>query len=102
MSEDSAVAIDDEGLRRDRRTGSDERVRDERIARDEGALASVAHVALPDGVSQVDFDAALAAGRAKGQLTQDELIEALHAVELTPEVLTTLIHRVDRRGRRAR
>ena len=29
----------------------------------------------------------LAVGREKGQLTQSELIEALHTVELTPEVL---------------
>jgi RNA polymerase primary sigma factor len=62
------------------------------------ALAPVAHVALPPGVSQVDFDAALEAGRAKGQLTQAELIEALHTVELTPEVLTTLIDRVTAEG----
>ena len=39
-------------------------------------------------MSQVDFDAVLAVGREKGQLTQDEVIEALHTVELTPEVLT--------------
>ena len=50
------------------------------------------------GVSQVDFEAALAAGRDKGQLTQAELIEALHAVELTPEVLTTLIDHVTAEG----
>jgi RNA polymerase primary sigma factor len=49
-------------------------------------------------VSQVDFDAALAAGREKGQLTQGELIEALHTVELTPEVLTVLINRVTAEG----
>ena len=49
-------------------------------------------------MSQVDFEAALAAGRAKGQLTQAELIEALHAVELTPEVLTTLIDHVTAEG----
>ena len=61
-------------------------------------LAPIAHVALPAGVSQVDFEAALATGRAKGQLTQAELIEALHAVELTPEVLTTLIDRVTAEG----
>jgi RNA polymerase primary sigma factor len=61
-------------------------------------LAPIAHVALPSGVSQVDFEAALATGRAKGQLTQAELIEALHAVELTPEVLTTLIDRVTAEG----
>jgi RNA polymerase primary sigma factor len=64
----------------------------------DGPLASVAHVALPAGVSQVDFDAALAAGREKGHLTQDELIDALHAVELTPEVLATLLARINAEG----
>ncbi|MBV8462730.1 MAG: RNA polymerase sigma factor RpoD [Acidimicrobiales bacterium] len=61
-------------------------------------LASIAHVALPPGVSQIDFDAVLAIGRAKGQLTQAQLIEALHTVELTPEVLTVLIDRVTAEG----
>src|ERR1700689_4253534 len=55
-------------------------------------------VALPAGVSQVDFDAALAAGREKGHLTPDELIEALHNVELTPEVLRTLLARINAEG----
>src|SRR5580704_7381954 len=64
----------------------------------DGPLAPVAHVALPAGVSQVDFDAALAAGREKGHLTQDELIDALHAVELTPEVLATLLARINAEG----
>ncbi|HEY1650718.1 MAG TPA: RNA polymerase sigma factor RpoD [Acidimicrobiales bacterium] len=49
-------------------------------------------------MSQVDFDAVLAEGREKGQLTQGELIEALHTVELTPEVLTVLINRVTAEG----
>ncbi len=84
MSEDSAIAIDDDGV-------------DAPAARTE-SLASIAHVALPPGVSQVDFDAVLAIGREKGQLTQDELIEALHTVELTAEVLTTLIERVTTEG----
>jgi RNA polymerase primary sigma factor len=65
---------------------------------EDGPLAPVAHVALPAGVSQVDFDAALAAGREKGHLTQDELIDALHAVELTPEVLATLLARINAEG----
>jgi RNA polymerase primary sigma factor len=64
----------------------------------DGALAPVSHVALPPGVSQVDFDAALAAGRQKGHLTQDELIDALHAVELTPAVLATLLARINAEG----
>src|SRR6202451_3714249 len=62
---------------------------------EDGPLACGAHVALPAGVSQVDFDAALATGRQKGHLTQDELIDALHAVELTPEVLGALLARIN-------
>jgi RNA polymerase primary sigma factor len=86
VSEDSAIAIDNEGVDvASRATSSD-------------ALAPIAHVALPPGVSQVEFDAALATGRAKGQLTQSELIEALHTVELTPEVLTVLLDRVTAEG----
>jgi len=84
VSEDSAIAIDDDGV-------------DAPPAAPE-ALAPIAHVALPPGVSQVDFDAALAIGREKGQITQDELIEALHTVELTPEVLTTLLTRINAEG----
>ncbi len=84
MSEDTAVAIDDESM--------------EASAAAHEPLASIAHVALPAGVSQVDFEMALSIGRAKGQLTQAEMIEALHAVELTPEVLTELIDRVTAEG----
>jgi RNA polymerase primary sigma factor len=61
-------------------------------------LVAVKDVALPAGVSQVDFDAALAAGRQKGHLTPDELIDALHNVELTPEVLATLLTRINAEG----
>ncbi len=84
MSEESAVAIDEDNV--------------DTSGAPSDTLAPIAHVALPPGVSQVDFEAALAAGRAKGQLTQAELIEALHTVELTPEVLTTLIDRVTAEG----
>jgi RNA polymerase primary sigma factor len=84
VSEESAVVIDEDGV--------------DAPDAPSDTLAPIAHVALPSGVSQVDFDAALATGRAKGQLTQAELIEALHAVELTPEVLTTLIDRVTAEG----
>jgi RNA polymerase primary sigma factor len=85
VTEDTAIAIDDEGL-------------DASTAEPLDALASIAHVALPPGVSQVQFDSVLAAGRVKGHLTQDELIEALHTVELTPEVLATLISRIAAEG----
>jgi RNA polymerase primary sigma factor len=87
VSEDSAIAIDDEGV-------------DARAlpSPSPDVLAPIAHVALPAGVSQVDFEAVLAFGREKGKLTQDEVIETLHAVELTPEVLTVLIARVTAAG----
>jgi RNA polymerase primary sigma factor len=61
-------------------------------------LVAVKDEALPLGVSQVDFDAALAAGRAKGSLSPDELIEVLHNVELTPEVLVVLLARINAEG----
>jgi RNA polymerase primary sigma factor len=84
MSDDSATAVEDAA---------------------EGAptatvprLVAVKADALPAGVSQIDFDAALAAGREKGHLTPDELIEALHNVELTPEVLGALLARINAEG----
>ena len=84
MSEESAVAIDEDTV--------------DAVDAPSETLAPIAHVALPPGVSQVDFEAALAAGRAKGHLTQAELIDALRTVELTPEVLTILIDRVTAEG----
>ena len=57
----------------------------------DASIVLIADETLPPGVSQIDFDAALAAGREKGHLTQDELIDALHSVELTPEVLAALV-----------
>ena len=86
MSEDTAIAIEDEVVNVRSSTSSPD------------SLASIAHVALPPGVSQVDFDAVLAIGRVKGHITQAQLIEALHTVELTPEVLTVLIDRVTAEG----
>jgi RNA polymerase primary sigma factor len=49
---------------------------------------------LPDGVSQTDFAELLALGRDRGHLTQAELVEALHAVELTPDAIELLMARV--------
>jgi RNA polymerase primary sigma factor len=86
VTDDSAIAIDDESVA----PPAQDPVSD--------SLASIARVALPGGVSQLDFDTVLAMGREKGQLTQDEVIESLHAVELTPEVLTTLMDRVTTAG----
>ncbi len=61
-------------------------------------LVAVKDDSLPAGVSQIDFDTALAAGRAKGALSPDDLIEVLHDVELTPEVLVVLLSRINAEG----
>jgi len=84
VSDDSAIAVD-------------EAVDDVSTAA-APVLLAVKGDALPAGVSQIDFDAALAAGREKGRLTPDELIEALHNVELTPEVLSVLLARINAEG----
>ena len=86
MSEDSAIAIENGGS--DSASSGDS----------SDSLASISYVALPEGVPQADFEAVLAVGREKGQLTQGELVEALRTVELTPEVLTALIDRVTAEG----
>jgi len=86
VSEDSAIAIEN--------GGSD--AASSAVSSD--SLASISYVALPEGVPQADFEAVLAVGREKGQLTQGELVEALRTVELTPEVLTALIDRVTAEG----
>jgi RNA polymerase primary sigma factor len=90
VSDDSAIAIDDESVAPPARPSAQDS--------DIDPIASISQVALPEGVSQLDFEAVLASGREKGQLTQDEVIESLHAVELTPEVLTDLIQRVTAAG----
>ncbi len=81
VSEDSAIVID----------GTEVEV----VA---PTFAAVPTMALPPGVSQLDFDALIIAGREKGHLSQDEMIEALHAVELTPENLAALLARVQAEG----
>jgi RNA polymerase primary sigma factor len=84
VSDDSAMAVDE--------------VADAVSTAPSPVLVAVKGDALPAGVSQIDFDAALAAGREKGTLTPDELIEALHNVELTPEVLRVLLARINAEG----
>jgi RNA polymerase primary sigma factor len=84
VSEDSATVIDDTGV--------------DAPVPVIPTLVAVSVVPLPAGVAQDDFDAILAIGRQKGHLSQDELIEALHAVELTAEVLATLLARIQAEG----
>jgi RNA polymerase primary sigma factor len=88
VSDDPAIAIDDGDDDYDVTTS----------AHDSSLMSFATNATLPPGVSQVDFDAALAAGREKGHLTQAELIEALHSVELTAEVLNALMDRVTAEG----
>jgi RNA polymerase primary sigma factor len=53
---------------------------------------------IPDAVSAEEFDKLLAAGRARGVLTQGDLVEAVRAIELTPDTIDQLIQRVRDEG----
>jgi RNA polymerase primary sigma factor len=46
------------------------------------------------GLAEAEFEAVLAVGRARGTITEADLIEAIHDVELTPEVIERLVQRV--------
>jgi RNA polymerase primary sigma factor len=50
------------------------------------------------GLAEVEFEALLAVGRARGTITEADLIEAIHDVELTPEVIERLVQRVRDQG----
>jgi RNA polymerase primary sigma factor len=50
------------------------------------------------GLAEAEFEAVLAVGRARGTLTEADLIEAIHDVELTPEVIERLVQRVRDQG----
>jgi RNA polymerase primary sigma factor len=49
---------------------------------------------LPNGVAAAEFVQLLAVGRARGSLTQGDLMDAIHAVELTPEAIERLVQQV--------
>jgi len=53
---------------------------------------------LPPGVQDADFSALLSLGRSRGVLTQDDLIDAVQNVELTPEAIATIIGRIRAEG----
>ena len=50
------------------------------------------------GLAEAEFEAVLAVGRARGTITEADLIEAIHDVELTPEVIERLVQRVRDQG----
>jgi RNA polymerase primary sigma factor len=51
-----------------------------------------------DGLSAPDLSELLATGRERGHLTQGDLVDALQAVELTPDAITSLIETVRGEG----
>ena len=53
---------------------------------------------LPDPLRSPELAALLAVGRERGHLTQGELVEALHTVELTPDALDALLTMVHDEG----
>ncbi|HUZ09232.1 MAG TPA: RNA polymerase sigma factor RpoD [Acidimicrobiales bacterium] len=53
---------------------------------------------LPDPLRSTELAELLAVGRQRGSLTQGELVEALHAVELTPDALEALLTTVRNEG----
>jgi RNA polymerase primary sigma factor len=46
---------------------------------------------LPDGVSEIEFERLLEAGRKRGYLTQENLVEVLRTVELSHEVIADAV-----------
>jgi RNA polymerase primary sigma factor len=50
------------------------------------------------GFAQAEFEAVLAVGRERGTLTEADLVEAIHDVELSPEVIEHLVQRVRDEG----
>jgi RNA polymerase primary sigma factor len=50
------------------------------------------------GLAEAEFELVLTVGRARGTITEADLIEAIHDVELTPEVIERLVQRVRDQG----
>jgi RNA polymerase primary sigma factor len=53
---------------------------------------------VPEGVPAEHFRALLAAGRAHGTITGDDLIVIVKDVELTPELIASVVQRVEQEG----
>ncbi len=56
------------------------------------------NASLPAGVELAEFEAVLQRGRDRGVLTQDDLVEVVREVELSPEVIDELVERVAAAG----
>src|SRR5687768_16839860 len=55
-------------------------------------------LSTPPGVPADDFERLLEAGRQRGSLTPDDLMTVLKAVELSPELIDTVVLRVRAEG----
>ncbi|MGP8058916.1 MAG: RNA polymerase sigma factor RpoD [Acidimicrobiales bacterium] len=62
------------------------------------ALMALPGAAAPDVMSGDEFAELLVVGRARGHLTQGDLVEAVHDVELTPDAIEQLVRRVRDEG----
>ena len=62
------------------------------------ALVALPGAAVPDVMSGDEFAELLVVGRARGHLTQGDLVEAVHDVELTPDAIEQLVRRVRDEG----
>ena len=68
------------------------------VALSEQAMLSPGVAMLPPGVMDADFSILVELGRARGVLTQDDLMAAVQAVVLTPEAIAGLISRIRAEG----
>ncbi|HZN13777.1 MAG TPA: RNA polymerase sigma factor RpoD [Acidimicrobiales bacterium] len=55
-------------------------------------------LSVPEGVPAEEFMSLLAVGKERGTLTPDDLMPALKTVELTPELIDAIVHRVRAEG----
>jgi len=61
-------------------------------------FVAIPGTAVPDVMSSDEFAELLLVGRARGHLTQGDLVEAVHEVELTPDAIEQLVRRVRDEG----
>ncbi len=75
------------------RSGDDSQVR-----QSPSAVVLAPATGFPPGVPEADVAALLDLGRSRGVLTPDDLMDAVQAVELTPEAIVALIGRIRAEG----
>ncbi len=61
-------------------------------------VAVASDLPLPEGVSGAELESLLAVGRLQGELTQGDVIEAVHGVELTAEAIEQLVEWIKSNG----